>query len=185
MINLDLENQEFIDVVNENDKIIESRSRYDVHHLGLLHREVHVWLFDDDQNIYFQKSPVHKSSAGLFDASIGGHLTSGEDYISTAIRETKEESGLSITASDLVFLTKFAGILEHKTKKTINNFIRSIYIYRNSVTNGEIKGDPKETDGFHKFSIDYLANLNKKDMLLFHRFVPTHELPYVINYLKK
>ena len=176
---------ELLDVVDKNDVIIGSGSRDDVHHLGFMHREIHVWLFDELKNIYFQKSPPHKSSAGLLDASIGGHVDKGEDYLSAAIRETREESGLLIKSSSLIFLTKFSGISEHKKRGTVNNFIRSVYICKNPVTGDQLKHDPAETDGgFHKFSFNFLSNLSKNDTLLFHKFVPTDELPLVLNYLK-
>lgn len=185
MINLNSENKEpLLDVVNKNDVVIESRSKNDVHHLGLLHREVHVWLFDKDRNIFFSKSAAHRSSAGLLDAPVGGHVDKEEDYITAAIRETKEESGLSVLESDLIFLTQFRGTSEHKKIGTINNFIRSVYIYKNPVTDEEIKADPDETDGFHKFSLAFLSKLSEKDRKLFHLFVPTHELPSVLDYLK-
>ncbi len=184
MINLNSENKEFLDVVNEEDVVIESRLRSEIHQLGLLHREVHVWLFDKDKNLYFPKSAAHKSSAGLFDASIGGHVDKDEDYITAAVRETKEESGISVSPEDLCLLIKFRGLSEHKHRAKINNFTRSVYIYKKSITEVEIKADPKETDGFNKFSFEFLSNLKKEDMSLFHRFVPTHELPHVLNYLK-
>lgn len=184
MDNLNSENNEYLDVVNDSDVVIESRSRYDIHHLGLLHREVHVWLFDKDQTVYFQKSAAHKSSAGLMDASVGGHVDKGEDYLTAAVRETKEESGLIIIPSDLVFLTKIKGISEHKKKGTINNFSRAIYVYKNPVSDNQIKVDFKETDGFHKFSLEFLSNLTKDQELLFHKFVPTHELPHLLKYFK-
>ncbi len=179
------DNSEIIDIVDDNDVIIGLRKRDEVHRLGLLHREVHVWLFDKEKNIYFQKSPAHKSSAGLMDASIGGHLNQGEEYLEAAVRETKEESGLSILESDLILLTKFTGIKKHEKFGRINNFIRSVYVYKHPVSDGELKADPLETDGFHKFSPDYLSNLSKEDELLFHKFIPTHELPFVLKYLQK
>lgn len=185
MINLIPENNEYLDVVSDFDMVIESRSRYDIHRLGLLHREVHVWLFDKDRNVYFQKSAAHKSSAGLMDASIGGHVDKGEDYLTAAVRETKEESGLIVSPLELVLLTKIKGVSEHKKKGIKNNFIRAMYVYKSPVSDNEIKADFKETDGFHKFSFDFLSNLTKEQELLFHKFVPTHELPFLLDYLKK
>jgi isopentenyldiphosphate isomerase len=184
MHNSSTENEEFLDVINENEVVIGVRSRKDIHHLGLLHREVHVWLYDDERNVYFQKSPKHKTSAGLFDASVGGHVDKGEDCLMAAVREMQEESGLSVSASDLILLDKFRGVAEHEQKGIINNFLRSVYIYKNPVKESEIKTDPKETDGLHKFTLDHLSKLSDKDAQLFHKFVPKHELPYLINYFK-
>ncbi len=184
MNSLNSENKDMLDVVDENEIVIGSKSRNDVHRLGLLHREIHVFLFDKDHNIYFQKRDIKKSSGGLLDASIGGHVDKGEDYLTAAIREAKEESGLLILPSDLILLIKFKNPLKNDKKGTINNFIRSVYIYKNPITDKQIKEDSNETDGFQKFSPDFLSNLSEKDMLLFCKFVPTYELTYVLNYIK-
>lgn len=176
-------NAEHQDVVNEKDFIIGTKSRDEIHHLGLLHREVHVWLFNKEKSIYFQKTASHKSNAGLFDSSIGGHVDVGEEYISAAVRETQEESGLRISSSDLFLLNKFRGVSENKTKGTVNNFIRSVYIYKYPINDNEIKIDPKENDGFKKFPIDFLSHISEEKKTLFHKFVLTHELPFVFNYL--
>ncbi|MBI3305927.1 NUDIX domain-containing protein [Candidatus Nomurabacteria bacterium] len=177
--------KEELDIVDEEDMVIRSGVRNEIHRLGLLHREVHVWLFDKNKNIYFQKSPANKSSAGLFDASVGGHVDKGEEYLAAAVRETKEESELLVSPSDLIFLTKFKGVKKHPALGTINNFIRSVYVYKFPVENTELVPDLTETDGgFHKFSINFLSNLDKEDILLFHKFVPTDELPHVLKYLQ-
>ncbi len=174
--------QNLIDVVSEKDIIVDSKSKDEIHRLGLLHREVHVWLFDKDKNIFFQKSGPQKVHAGLLDASVGGHVDSGEDYLEAAVREAKEETGLSIASADLVLLIKFRSTTENKQKGIINNFWRSVYIYKNPVSDEEIK-DSGENDGFTKFPLEFLKNLREKDLSLFHRRVPTHELPHVIKYL--
>ena len=116
--------QILINVVDESDIIVGSKLKEDIHHLGLLHREAHVWLFDKDQNVYFSISAPHKTSAGLLDSSIGGHLDHGEDYLTAATRETFEEAGLLVNPMDLIFLTKFRGVSKHKKKGAINNFFR-------------------------------------------------------------
>ncbi len=172
---------ELLDVVNEDDVIIDSKSRNEVHQIGLLHREIHIWLFDKDKNIYFSKTNANKSSAGLLDASIGGHVDKGEEHLVAAIRETEEESGLSINASDLIFLTKFTNTSINN--KRINNFFRSVYIYKYPINDEQIKIDIKENDGFEKFSFDFLLHMRKEKEIMFHKFIPTHELPLVLKYL--
>ena len=181
MTNLNSSDKDFLDAINDSDIVIESKRRDDIHHLGLLHREVHVWFFDKNHNIYFQERGMHKSSAGLLDASIGGHVDKGEEYISSAIREGQEESGISMLASDLILLTKFRGNAKNTKEGTTNNFFRSVYIYKNPVTDTAIKCE--ENHNFKKFSISFLLNMSKQDTMMFCKFVPTHELPFVFKYL--
>ena len=94
MTNLNYENKRILDVIDKNDKIVDSKSRIDIHRLGLLHREIQVWIFDKNKNIFFQKMGLHKKSAGLLDATIAGHPNKGEEYLDAAVRETKEEIGI-------------------------------------------------------------------------------------------
>lgn len=42
---------------------------------------------------------------GYYDISAGGHINLGESLVDAAIRETKEEIGVHITAEDLQFVT--------------------------------------------------------------------------------
>src|ERR1041385_3576545 len=87
--------EEIFDVVNERDEVIGCRSRGEVHRLGLLHRAVHVLVFNSRGQIFLQKRSMTKDkSPGLWDSSASGHLDSGEDYDASAVREVREEIGL-------------------------------------------------------------------------------------------
>ncbi len=172
---------ELLDVINENDEIVESRTREDIHRLGLLHREVHVWLFDENKNIYFSKRGYRKSSQGFLDSPIGGHVDVGEDYASAAIREAKEESGLSIIPSDLVLLTKLTE--KSANDKRTNHFSRAIYIYKKPVGKNQLKADIEENEGFYNLTLEQLANTSNMNKEVFHQFILTHEVPLVLKYL--
>lgn len=183
MRNLNSQSKEFLDIIDENDKIIGLKSRDETHQLGLLHREIHIWLFDKDHNIFFQKRGVSKTSTkGLLDAPIGGHVDSGESYINAALREAKEESGISMVANDLILLKKFRENFIDKTRKTSNNFLRYVYIYRYPIKESQlIKESQKINAGFQKLSANFV--LNKKNRNLFVQFIITDEIPAVIKYL--
>jgi isopentenyldiphosphate isomerase len=174
---------DILGLVSKEDLVVGSAKRGEIHQLGLLHREVHVWFFDTNHNVFFQRSGDRSSSPGCLDATVGGHPDNGEDYLEAAIRETKEETGISVSAADLVLINKFRERTESKQKGTINNFWRSVYIYKNPISETDIK-DGGENDGFMKLSLEYLKNLKESDLLLFHRRVPSHELPFVIKYIE-
>lgn len=87
--------QEIFDVVNEQDEVIGRRSRDDVHRLGLMHRAVHVLVFNAKGDVFLQKRSMSKDrQPGLWDSSASGHLETGEDYDACALRELQEEIGL-------------------------------------------------------------------------------------------
>jgi len=89
--------EEIFDVVNERDEIIGVRSRAEVHRLGLMHRAVHVLVFNLRGQVFLQKRSMTKDrQPGLWDSSASGHVDSGEDYDRCAIRELGEELGLRL-----------------------------------------------------------------------------------------
>ena len=89
--------EEIFDVVNERDEVIGRQRRSEVHRLGLLHRAVHVLVFNSRGQVFLQKRSMSKDrQPGLWDSSASGHLDSGEDYDACAVREVREEIGLHL-----------------------------------------------------------------------------------------
>ncbi len=91
--------KEIFDVVNERDEVIDRKPRSEVHRLGLLHRAVHVLVFNSRGDIFLQKRSITKDrEPGKWDSSTSGHVDSGEDYDACAVRELREEIGLDTNA---------------------------------------------------------------------------------------
>src|SRR5512141_2500878 len=89
--------EEIFDVVNERDLVVGQQSRSEVHRLGLMHRAVHVLLFNAAGLVFLQKRSMKKDrQPGLWDSSASGHVDSGEDYDACAVRELREELGLTV-----------------------------------------------------------------------------------------
>src|SRR3954451_10126909 len=89
--------EEMFDVVNEQDEVIYRRSRNEVHRLGLMHRAVHVLVFNQAGQVFLQKRSMLKDrQPGVWDSSSSGHLDQGEDYDTCALREVREELGLKL-----------------------------------------------------------------------------------------
>ena len=92
--------EEIFDVVNEGDEVVDRRPRSEVHRLGLMHRAVHVLIFNRQGQVFLQKRSQHKDrQPGLWDSSASGHVDSGEDYDACAVRELREEIGLQLPAA--------------------------------------------------------------------------------------
>lgn len=96
---------EFFDVVNAADEVIDRRPRAEVHRRGLLHRAVHVLVFNPYGQVFLQKRARTKDrQPGLWDSSASGHVDAGEDYDTAAVRELREELGIVIaTPPDRLF----------------------------------------------------------------------------------
>ena len=89
--------EEIFDLVNDRDEVIGQRTRSEVHRLGLKHRAVHVFVFNDRGELFLQKRSLLKDNhPGVWDSSASGHLDTGEDYDACAVRELGEEIGLFV-----------------------------------------------------------------------------------------
>jgi isopentenyldiphosphate isomerase len=89
--------EEWFDVVNDRDEVIDRKTRREVHATGLWHRAVHMLLFDRSGRVFLQRRSMLKDlSPGLWDSSCSGHVDSGEDYDAAAVRELGEEIGVAI-----------------------------------------------------------------------------------------
>ena len=87
--------EEIFDVCNERDEVIGQNTRSDVHRLGLMHRAVHVLVFNRRGEVFLQKRSMTKDTfPGAWDSSASGHLDTGEDYDACAVREVREELGI-------------------------------------------------------------------------------------------
>jgi isopentenyldiphosphate isomerase len=91
--------EEIFDVVNERDEVVGRQTRGEVHRLGLMHRAVHVLVFNSRGQVFLQKRSMTKDrQPGLWDSSASGHLDRGESYDACAVRELREEIGLELSA---------------------------------------------------------------------------------------
>ena len=97
---------ELLDIVDANDQVTGVATRAEIHARGLLHRSVHVLVFNSDRSVLLQKRSMQKDQcAGMWDSSCAGHVESGQSYQETAPRELLEELGFS-PAESLKFLFK-------------------------------------------------------------------------------
>jgi 16S rRNA (adenine1518-N6/adenine1519-N6)-dimethyltransferase len=85
---------EMCDVVDSDDRILESRLRSEVHVNNLMHRAVHLWIFNSRGELFLQKrSPWKFNHPDQWCSSAAGHVDTGETYEEAAHREMKEEIG--------------------------------------------------------------------------------------------
>lgn len=103
---------EILDIVDKNGEPTgETAERGLVHELGLPHRSSHVWLVRRGKagvEILLQKRSEEKDSfPGCYDISSAGHIPAGESFTESALRELKEELGVTATEEELEFCGDF------------------------------------------------------------------------------
>ena len=127
---------EMFDVVNERNEVIGQKPRGEVHATGLLHRAVHVFVFNKHGDVYLQKRSHLKDVHPLvWDSSAAGHLDVGETYAACALREGKEELGIDLSST-----IKAADI--PATERTGMEFVE-LHVARH---NGPMRYAPDEID---------------------------------------
>lgn len=104
------DSSELFDVVDSEDRVIGQATRGEVHAKGLLHRSVHILVFNSHGELFLQKRAMIKDeNPGYWDSSAAGHVNAGEEYRTSAERELMEELGIS---GKLQFFKKFSASRE-------------------------------------------------------------------------
>ena len=94
--------EEWFDVVDEQDRVLRSAPRSEVHNCQLLHRAAHVWVFNSRRELLIHLRSLQKEEEpGKWTSSAAGHLSAGEPYAEAAVRELEEELGLIAPLIDL------------------------------------------------------------------------------------
>ena len=131
---------EYIDITDENGVPIGiSQLKSVVHKKGLYHHTAHVWFYTKNGQILLSQRSSKKTICPLlWDVSVAGHVNFGETIKQAAVRETKEEIGLSISENDLnkigvfqCFQTYNKGIIDNEFH---NTFIAELKVHLSQLT---------------------------------------------------
>jgi 16S rRNA (adenine1518-N6/adenine1519-N6)-dimethyltransferase len=83
-------------VVDAEDRVVGDAPRAEVHGNNLRHRAVHILVFNRLGELFLQKRSRSKDRHPcLWDSSAAGHVDAGEEYDATAVRELREELGIT------------------------------------------------------------------------------------------
>ena len=169
--------KELLNIVDNDDKIIGEKTREEIYKEGLLHREIHVYFITPQKELIFQHRAKDKYTyPDLLDATVGGHVEIGDSYEKTAIKETREETGLDLDYTDLIFLNKTQRRSEDKVTGKINNAIRQSYIYIFKGNVSDLKIEEGKSLGFEIWPIEKLFTINEVDSKKF--------IPYILEFSK-
>lgn len=101
-------------IVDKNDKFLYGLycTKSSLHESNVLHRGVHVFIETFGGGFVLQKKAKGSENEGKLSSAVSGHVRSGENYMDAAIRETKEEVGLSVDDDDLNFVLKLEASID-------------------------------------------------------------------------
>lgn len=151
---------EFFDIVNESGQPTgEIISREDAHRNGILHRTAHVWILrekDGQRQVLLQKRSREKDSyPGMFDTSSAGHIPAGDEPLPSALRELKEELGITAEEKDLLYAGNFRIRYDeefHQRMFRDNEFIH-VFVYSKEVNRSDLTLQESEVEDAQWFDL--------------------------------
>lgn len=148
------EKVEFFDVINpDGTSAGYCLSRDEVHKKGLWHRTVHVWILNSNKELLIQRRSLQKEVyPGMWDISCAGHISSGEDCYIGAIRELKEELGLTVESSELKYLFTVTQNYSSPDHLFIDNELTDVFLLEK-----DIPIDFLHIDGSEVVEVKYIS----------------------------
>lgn len=149
---------ELIDIFDkDNNSTGCQKMKSEAHRLGLWHRTAHVWIYNDHGELLLQKRASNKALwPDVWDISAAGHIGAGETEIIGALREIKEELGLTVEPEDLLLIKIQKGTIIYKD---INN-CEFYYIFLLKF-NGSIKDLKMQSEEVQDIKFISFEDLNK------------------------
>lgn len=88
--------EEHYDVLDEQgNKTGQALPKSVVHERELWHGSAFIWIYNSKGEVLLQfRAADKKLYANVWDVSVGGHISAGDDPLATAIREAEEELGI-------------------------------------------------------------------------------------------
>ena len=120
------------DIYDESkNKTGEARTLDDVHWYGLRHRTIRLWFVNSKNQVLIQhRNHTSINFPDLWDSSAGGHIPAGEESLNAALREAKEELGVSLKESDLHYIGNVEWVMKSNNGKYSEDEINEIYMVR-------------------------------------------------------
>ena len=137
--------EEYVDILDDNGKVIgEVITKKEAHKTGKWHRAVHIWIISEDKKcILLQKRcPDKNLFPNMWDISVGGHVSSGEETLVAAKRELSEELGLDTDS----YKFEYVDVIKEKfvDGDIVSNEFVTIYKIINNVNISSIKLQKEE-----------------------------------------
>lgn len=161
--------EEIIDILNEEGiKTRKTISKTEAHKEGIYHNTVHLFIINKNKDkILLQKRcKTKKLFPDYWDATVGGHVSSGEEEITSLKREMSEELGLNANDYEILFIDRIKENL--KNNGIICNEFVSMYIIIDNVDINNLKFQKEEVEEAKWFTKQQLNNLIKQNKVVPH-----------------
>jgi isopentenyldiphosphate isomerase len=174
---------ELIDICDENNNLLNiQKMKSEAHKDGLWHRASHIWIYNSNGEILLQLRAKEKPLyPNMWDISAAGHISSGEEPITSGLREVEEEIGLKIKKEDLDFwmIRKVKAIF----REIKNNEFYYVYFFKFDGDVRQLKLQKEEVQKIQFLPIDKIEEELKRNL---DKYVPHGDYWFeVLNEIKK
>ncbi|MCI8965111.1 MAG: NUDIX domain-containing protein [Clostridia bacterium] len=157
--------EELIDVLDEDGiKTGEILSRSEIHKRGLWHKVIVIAIVNENNQVLMQQRSYNKEkNAGMWDISVAGHISTGQDSLSAAKREINEE--VSVNLGYTVDIKDFRFMFSYRTQEKINeNYMDRQYhdffiLRKNGLKEEDIKIQESEVEKVKFVNVSELNNM--------------------------
>ena len=164
--------EELIDVLDENGiKTGKVLTRNEVHKKGLWHRIIVVAIINEKNEILIQqRSDKKDKNPGMWDISVTGHLSAGQDSLTAATREISEEVSVSLGYS--VEVKDFRFMFSYRKEEKVNkeHYDRQFYDFfilrQSGLRENNIRFQESEVQNIKFISRSELKKKKKKKLLV-------------------
>lgn len=172
---------ELVDVLDENgNKTGEKTTLDDICNRGLWHNSVHAIIITKDHKIIAQKRSLSiVMNPDMIELSVGGAVNSAEEPLQAIIRETKEELGIHVEPSEVIYINKRRYNKHYKKLNKTSKTILHTYVIklRRPISNTKLQDN--ETS-----KIYFLSESKAKRLVRYHRIARLGKITPFYSYWK-
>ena len=156
---------EIFEIFDENNQLIGTAPRNEVHQKGLFHRAVDVFVINSKGQVLLTKRALNKdTSPGQWGVSVGEHLQPRESYEEAARRGLQEELGIQVPVRELRG-PKFIKVV-HPDGKLDNEF-DSLFVAQ---SDGPFQLDSEEVAEYRFMEVKDIEAALQKGTMVFTQF---------------
>ena len=167
-----MKREEMIDVLDENGiKTGEILSRKEVHRRGLWHRSIVIAIINANNEILLQQRSANKEkNANMWDISVAGHVSTGQDSLSAAAREINEEVsvnlGYNVDIKEFRYMFSFRKEQKFSNEFTERQFYDFLILRKNDIDINNIKFQASEVQAVKFVNINELNEMREQNLLV-------------------
>lgn len=164
--------EEYIDVLNENGvKTNDIMTRKEIHKKGLWHRAIAVAIINEKNEILLQQRAATKdTNANMWDISVAGHVSAGQDSISASIREIKEELKIDVSTNisviDFRYIFSYRVVTRFAENYIDKHFYDFFILHKRDIIEKNIKLQESEVQAVKFVSLEVLKEMLKQNKIV-------------------